>query len=182
MPVANHPIHPHGVRDAEHRYVPGYEQDYVVSESGEIFSMKNGAPRRMRQYLAKHGYFRVNLCINGKCKLHYVHEIVAAAFLGQRPSGLQVRHLNSNSTDNRVVNLEYGTRSENEMDKVPAGLSNRGSRHGMSILEEDDVRSIKRMLAEKMQATKIAKAFGVNKNTIYHIKKGTTWSHLDASS
>jgi hypothetical protein len=50
-----------------------------------------------------------------------VHTLVALAFLGHRPPGAEVRHLNGNAHDNRVENLCYGTSSENSRDTVQNG-------------------------------------------------------------
>lgn len=46
----------------------------------------------------------------------YTHCLVAEAFLGPRPPGNDVRHKNDNGLDNRAVNLEYGSRSQNMLD------------------------------------------------------------------
>lgn len=50
-----------------------------------------------------------------------VHSLVAAAFLGPRPEGLVVRHLDGDATNNSVTNLRYGTHSENLLDQVAHG-------------------------------------------------------------
>src|SRR5438046_1631053 len=42
-----------------------------------------------------------------------VHVLVALTFLGPRPKGLQVAHLNGNGSDNRLENLKYMTPKEN---------------------------------------------------------------------
>jgi HNH endonuclease/NUMOD4 motif-containing protein len=42
-----------------------------------------------------------------------VHILVAAAFLGPRPEGMHVDHVNGVRGDNRVENLEYVTPAEN---------------------------------------------------------------------
>ena len=57
------------------------------------------------------GYLRVQ--INGKH--HYVHRLVALAFLGPPPSEnhTMVMHIDSNSANNRADNLEWVTPSEN---------------------------------------------------------------------
>ena len=38
------------------------------------------------------------------------------------PDGLEIRHLNDNKLDCRLVNLVYGTRSENKIDSVRNGI------------------------------------------------------------
>lgn len=42
-----------------------------------------------------------------------IHDLIARAFLGNRPKGYDVDHINGNKTDNRPSNLRYVTRSEN---------------------------------------------------------------------
>lgn len=63
-------------------------------------------------------YKRVRLC-EGKNggRNAYVHHLVAEAFLGPRPEGLLVCHLNDQGFDNRVENLTYADRETNEADR-----------------------------------------------------------------
>jgi hypothetical protein len=42
---------------------------------------------------------------------------MAEAFIGPRPPGLQVRHLNDHKLDNYVWNLAYGTGKDNCADR-----------------------------------------------------------------
>lgn len=162
--------------------VPGYGGDYLVSDEGDVVSRKHGTAKKLKPNHSQHGYMRVNLCASGKCRLHYVHELVAAAFIGPRPLGHQVRHLNSDGTDNRACNLSYGSQAENEADKIAVGRSNAGSRHGMSKLTEDQVKEIRSGLSSGRPGVEIAAQFGVHPNTISHIKKNRTWRKADASS
>lgn len=48
---------------------------------------------------------------------HHVHTLVLTAFKGPRPKGKEARHLNGKPADNRLVNLEWATRSRNHQDK-----------------------------------------------------------------
>lgn len=50
-----------------------------------------------------------------------VHSLVAEAFIGPRPDGHEVRHINGNPPDCRAANLEYGTRSDNAEDSKRHG-------------------------------------------------------------
>lgn len=51
----------------------------------------------------------------------YLHHIVLEAFVGPRPPGMQCRHLNGNSLDNRLENLQWGTAREDNYDRVRHG-------------------------------------------------------------
>ena len=57
------------------------------------------------------GYYRRNV----EGMFYYVHRLVAAAFLGPPPSNnqWQVHHIDADSSNNRVTNLQYVTPSEN---------------------------------------------------------------------
>lgn len=47
--------------------------------------------------------------------------MVADAFIGPRPNGAVIRHLNGKANDNRPENLAYGTQAENVQDEVRHG-------------------------------------------------------------
>ncbi|MFI9244210.1 NUMOD4 motif-containing HNH endonuclease [Streptomyces sp. NPDC053086] len=101
------------------RPVPGYEFDYEVNEQGDVRSLpRQGAKGGLRRpTLAKVGYLKLELWSRGRGESRYVHEIVAAAFLGPRPIGLEIRHLDGNPLNCALSNLAYGTHGENVRDK-----------------------------------------------------------------
>ena len=75
----------------EWKDIEGYEGSYQVSNLGNIKSVNRIIKRStssmklkskpMSQYIGNRGYPMINLCINGKCKRHLVHRIVATAFI-----------------------------------------------------------------------------------------------------
>lgn len=110
----------------EWRPIPGYP-GYEASSEGRIRSFrrkKNGVALVMKPNVRlNYDYLSVGVRhdnATGRRRVN-VHTLVAAAFLGPRPRGLEARHLNGNPRDNRVTNLVYGTRSENLLDKVRHG-------------------------------------------------------------
>lgn len=50
-----------------------------------------------------------------------LHLLVAAAFIGPRPPGKIVRHLDGNRKNPRWGNLAYGTYAENTQDAIAHG-------------------------------------------------------------
>ena len=64
----------------------------------------------LRPGATRSGHLSVAIGKNNSCA---VHQLVMQAFVGPCPDGCEVLHLNHNPADNRLVNLKYGTRSEN---------------------------------------------------------------------
>jgi len=115
---------------APERWLPirDWEGRYEASSYGRFRSI----PRRTRTgvrgggilklFPGAQGYYMVKLWRDGKPTTKMAHRLIAQTFLGPRPDGLEIRHLNDNKLDNRLVNLVYGTRSENKLDSVRNGI------------------------------------------------------------
>lgn len=73
--------------------------------------------------------------------------------------------------------LRWATLSENQMDRVEHGTSNRGERQWNSKLKPDDVQLVRKM-AKTMSKASIAAQLGVNRITIHDIVTGRTWGWL----
>jgi len=107
----------------EWRSVPGYEGIYEVSSAGRIRGIRRRGSKGgvLDPYRRKDGYCAVNLKANGKTRSVTLHSLIALVFLGPRPEGLEVRHLDGDPTNSTVANLCYGSRSENMNDAVAHG-------------------------------------------------------------
>lgn len=122
----------HDTSPEEWRPVLDFEGIYEVSNRGQVRSVERTATDSIgRTYTYKSrvlqvghhglGYEHVSLCKEGTETSRSVHRIVLDAFVGPRPSKVDVRHLDGNPTNNRLENLRYGTRSENNHDKKTHG-------------------------------------------------------------
>ena len=110
------------------RWLPvvGWEDCYEVSDLGRVrrtFKDNKASLGIMRGSVDEHGYPRVDLRRNDRRRNARVHRLVAEAFLGPTPAGQEVRHLNGDPSDARLVNLRYGTHAENMRDMVEHGRS-----------------------------------------------------------
>jgi predicted N-acyltransferase len=98
---------------AQLRYISGYEGQYSASRDGKIFSHKRNRflnPSNLK------GYQRVKLRDsknNQERKEKLVHRLIAETFIPNHENKLEVNHKNSIRNDNRIENLEWTTRSEN---------------------------------------------------------------------
>ena len=117
------------------RPIPGH-QGYEASSLGRVRSVDrvviDSRGRRMRYSgrvlrvrMSNRGYLTTTL---GSARAQLIHNLVSAAFLGPKPSGLLTRHVNDNRTDNRVENLAYGTPADNNHDAVRNGRNRNANR------------------------------------------------------
>jgi hypothetical protein len=65
------------------------------------------------------GYKKVSLYdVNQKRYTFLIHRLVLEAFVGKRPEKMDGCHNNGDKTDNRLVNLRWDTRRNNNLDAV----------------------------------------------------------------
>tara|TARA_R110000822_G_scaffold133729_1_gene271212 strand:+ start:244 stop:696 length:453 start_codon:yes stop_codon:yes gene_type:complete len=91
--------------------VGGYE-NYLIYEDGRV--QNNKTKRYLKQYDNGRGYYQVNLCKEGKGKLHKIHRLVGLHYLANPDNKICLDHINRNSGDNRLENLRWATHSENQ--------------------------------------------------------------------
>jgi hypothetical protein len=97
----------------DRRPIPGYE-GYTASEDGKIYGKKG---QEIGSYDKSEGYTRIDLQTDlGRLQTKR-HILIARTFLGPRPEGLQIDHIDRNRQNDQVENLRYVTRSENTLNK-----------------------------------------------------------------
>lgn len=125
--------------------VPGYTGLYEVSDQGRVRSLDRVSTRLnrwgstttcqlkgrvLRPGTQRNGRLYVCLSKDDTPWVVPIHKLVALAFLGSRPNGSEIDHVNGDFRDNRAVNLEYVTHQENQrrayaMGKIDPPRSNR---------------------------------------------------------
>lgn len=161
--------------------VKGYENKYSVSEEGEVMSWnfaKKHLPRTLKQRMNRR---YMTVCLRkGGSRSFFVHHLVAEAFIGPRPNGMVLNHIDGDRKNNSSSNLEYVTPSENAKHACKLYLiDSRGEKHSQHKLTEEQVKEI--LCALKMGAFvgELAKKYSIHQSQISHIKAGRGWRHID---
>lgn len=105
---------------------------YQVSNFGRIKSLKreitqtNGfkytiKEKELKQSKNNNGYMAITLN-NFDKKRFSVHRLVGESFIDNPENKEQINHINGVKTDNRVENLEWVTKSENQIHAYKTGL------------------------------------------------------------
>src|SRR5262249_4900184 len=132
--------------------------------------------RLLRQATSQSGYRQLNLYKGGRVKHFYVHRLVAEAFLGPIPPGLEVNHKDGDKANNDISNLEIVTAQENQRHARALGVGPPTPKD-LAKLSEQQVREIRR-LKGVAAPREVAERFGVGARTIYLIWEGKTWKHV----
>lgn len=165
--------------------IPGYEGRYQVSDHGRVRSvdryvrlvtLQAGETKRLaRGKILRPGrsgpFGHVTVAL-GKGNSQCVHSLVALAFIGPRPKDQDVAHLNGDGGDNRLANLAYASRRENNLHM--AG-------HGRLRLSVEQVRAIRRRSARGFafgEKATLARELGISQSLLCDVLKGRVYAHV----
>lgn len=169
------------------RRVPGYEGQYIVSESGKVFRLAHVAPRKhryrhgaksnykfsellMRHFITKRqGYHNIVL----KGVKFPVHRLVAMAWHPNPNNKPHVNHIDHNKSNNHYSNLEWCTAKENVHHSLRAGKYDGHN----AKLSYEQVRRIK-ATPLNISSSKVATMYNISSSVIRHIRQGKTWKHV----
>jgi hypothetical protein len=126
------------------------------------------------------GYYTGIFRVNKKSINYKVHKLVADSFIGVKGKGFEVNHINGIKTDNRLVNLEVITKSENIKHAFRLGLniSNKGEKNGNSKYTKKDAILVKKMTKEGKKESEIKEFLNCSFHFIRDVRRGRTWKHV----
>ena len=161
---------------------------YEVSDQGNVRSLDriSSDGRRCKGKLLKlatqnqYGHLVVTLRKDDQSYPCGVHRLVLEAFIGPCPPNMECCHANGDPSDNRPINLRWGTRLDNMRDKRLHGTQCKGSSHGQSKLTEDQVKEIRlrHKAGAESNSKALAKEYDVAYCTINDIVRRKFWKHI----
>lgn len=95
--------------------IASYEGLYQISNLGNVRSIKYSNKIRLKKPTANKGYMYVMLYKNNEHKTMALHRLVASEFIENKANKPEVNHIDGNRANNVLSNLEWVTRSENNI-------------------------------------------------------------------
>lgn len=161
---------------------------YEVSNLGNVRSWvnKSGNRRKTPLVMNQHIYLGYNYIslkpyTGSKYISRRVHRLVAKAFIPNPDNKPYINHKNGIKDDNRVVNLDWCTASENDIHAFKNGLREKmkGEKNGHARIKKEDVLDIRKMYSSgNYSQREIAEIYGYAQPSISNIVTGRNWSHI----
>lgn len=147
--------------------------NYLVSDDGRVFSKITNKVLKTDKIWS--GYLRVKLSDG---KQYLVHRLVMEAFT--RKSNSFVNHKNGIKTDNRFLNLEWCTKSQNTLHSFSIGLqvSKKGEEVYCSKLKDSTIIKIRQLYCLGATQVEIAELFGIKQGDVSNIVLKKSWRHV----
>ena len=105
----------------EFRKIKSLNYLYEVNENGTIFrnvKSKKQSKIVLDTHHSKKSYYKTSVRFQGKPKRVMIHTVVAECWLGSRPAGYEIDHIDRNPHNNNYKNLRYVTHSEQMKNRV----------------------------------------------------------------
>lgn len=99
------------VNKEEWREIP-LSPNYKISNKGRVIGPYGTI---LKQNIETNGYYRISISKKVGQKNRYVHQLVMEVFVGERPDGYCVDHIDRDKLNNNAQNLRYITRRENAL-------------------------------------------------------------------
>ena len=173
--------------------VLGYEGLYQVSNYGRLkclnkirvgFSYKNGKttnrfyPEKLMKLSKFDRYYGAGLRKNGKYKTMLIHRLVAIAFIENPLNKPNINHIDFNTKNNTIHNIEWCTQYENIHHTMSNGRNRqmKGEDNGHAKFKNFQIPEIKRMRSSGLTQKQISEYYGVHQVTICKILTGKTYN------
>lgn len=155
-----------------------FATDYWIYSDGRLWSDKSNKFLKDSRGGYREKYRKYMLYVNKKSVIKYVHRLLMEYFGPPKPFlNAEVNHIDGNTENNNLSNLEWVSSSENTRHAIGAGLFSRVK------LTVSQVKEIKKIFKEQPkyhgQVSDIAKKYGVSQRVISQIKFNKNWKYVE---
>ncbi len=160
--------------------IPGFSK-YFITKDCELFSAHRKILFIKKPQIIR-GYRVYKVFVNGKGKgrVLFEHRAMMLAFkFIENNQDFEIDHIDGDRANNKIENLRWCTREQNNQYTMDRGAFLKGVNHNMAKLSESDVLSI--ILSHKnkeMSIVGLSKKYSVTESHIQRIITGKSWKHL----
>ena len=158
-----------------------FQKEYLITKCGRVFlKSENGAEEvtyRKAGYKRKYIQVYLRTCEGHKGQNYFVHRLVATAFVENTdPNKNQVNHIDGNTRNNNVVNLEWCSPLENSQHAHKTGLPLKGEGCPWAKHSEAYIRVICEYLQQGLTPKQIRSKLGeLSPKLLWKIKSRKQW-------
>ena len=155
---------------------------FIDSESFKVFSNKSGVLKELKQSMVRDTrkknpkpYLQVG--VEG-CTL--LHRLIADTFI-QCVDGLTVNHIDGDTLNNSLGNLEVVTIQQNQLHAKENNLIPKGEKHGMCKYSDELLTNALRDIKNGNSVRSTAKKYGITQSYLNKVKNGVYRADLLAT-
>jgi hypothetical protein len=150
-----------------------HDKNYIVSNYGEVMSFRRYKEGRiLKNIKLKIGYEQV--CF-GVASPHYIHRLVAKAFIPNPLNLPMVHHKDGDKANNHQSNLEWVTNQENIQNAYDSGAM----KPNRKITDEQVALIKKEYFEDGLSQYKLGAKYSVSRSTIQGILNGRRYCNLN---
>jgi hypothetical protein len=156
---------------------------YIDDTTFKVYSNKTGKLKPLKQSFVtdtrkKNPKKYIQVGVKG-CTL--LHRLIADTFI-KNVDGLTVNHIDGDTLNNTLTNLEVVTQKENQLHAVLNGLCPSGEKHGKAKYTDDLLKVALNEINLGASVRGTAKKYGISQSYLNKVKNGVYRAYLTVSN